>query len=60
MAVISTETAEHYPWGEACEGWHLLRDPSLSAPKNACRQALRSRVIGIVAHGIFSMCWPVR
>ncbi|WP_428942489.1 cupin domain-containing protein [Xanthomonas oryzae] len=30
MAVISTDTAEHYPWGDACEGWHLLRDLNLS------------------------------
>ncbi|WP_167393903.1 cupin domain-containing protein [Xanthomonas populi] len=30
MAMISIDTAEHYRWGEACEGWHLLRDPSLS------------------------------
>ncbi|KOR42485.1 cupin [Xanthomonas oryzae] len=30
MAVISTDTAEHYPWGDACEGWHLLREPNLS------------------------------
>ncbi|PPV05844.1 cupin domain-containing protein [Xanthomonas bromi] len=30
MAVISTDTAEHYTWGEACDGWHLLRDPNLS------------------------------
>ncbi|PPU67651.1 cupin domain-containing protein [Xanthomonas pisi] len=29
MAVISTDTAEHYPWGEACDGWHLLRDNGL-------------------------------
>ncbi|WP_199680013.1 MULTISPECIES: cupin domain-containing protein [unclassified Xanthomonas] len=30
MAMISTDSAEHYPWGEACDGWHLLRDPNLS------------------------------
>ncbi|MEA5125656.1 cupin domain-containing protein [Xanthomonas floridensis] len=30
MAMISTDTAEHYPWGEASDGWHLLRDPNLS------------------------------
>ena len=26
----STHTAEHYTWGSACNGWHLLRSPSLS------------------------------
>ncbi|MBO2011709.1 cupin domain-containing protein [Hymenobacter negativus] len=27
---ISTQTAEHYIWGNACDGWHLLRSDSLS------------------------------
>jgi len=26
----STATAEHYIWGEACDGWHLLRAEGLS------------------------------
>jgi mannose-6-phosphate isomerase-like protein (cupin superfamily) len=26
----STQTAEHYTWGNACDGWHLLRSDSLS------------------------------
>ena len=26
----STRTAEHYTWGHACDGWHLLRSDSLS------------------------------
>jgi mannose-6-phosphate isomerase-like protein (cupin superfamily) len=26
---ISRETAEHYTWGDACDGWHLVREPSL-------------------------------
>lgn len=29
-APVSTENAEHYKWGEVCDGWHLLRDASLS------------------------------
>ena len=24
------ETAEHYTWGEKCEGWHLLNSDTLS------------------------------
>jgi mannose-6-phosphate isomerase-like protein (cupin superfamily) len=28
--IISTENAEHYVWGNACDGWHLLRSDSLS------------------------------
>ncbi|WP_210518952.1 cupin domain-containing protein [Hymenobacter terricola] len=26
----STQTAEHYTWGEHCDGWHLLKSDSLS------------------------------
>lgn len=26
----SIRTAEHYTWGHACDGWHLLRTDSLS------------------------------
>jgi quercetin dioxygenase-like cupin family protein len=28
--MISTKTAEHYTWGDGCDGWHLLRSPELS------------------------------
>jgi quercetin dioxygenase-like cupin family protein len=27
---ISTETANHYQWGEGCDGWHLVRTDALS------------------------------
>jgi mannose-6-phosphate isomerase-like protein (cupin superfamily) len=27
---IDIETAEHYVWGEVCDGWHLVKSPSLS------------------------------
>jgi quercetin dioxygenase-like cupin family protein len=27
---ISPTTAAHYTWGEQCDGWHLVRGPSLS------------------------------
>jgi len=26
----STANAEHYTWGEVCDGWHLVRTPELS------------------------------
>jgi mannose-6-phosphate isomerase-like protein (cupin superfamily) len=26
----STLNAEHYVWGEVCDGWHLLKEPDLS------------------------------
>ena len=28
--VISTENAEHYVWGEDCDGWHLLKREGMS------------------------------
>jgi mannose-6-phosphate isomerase-like protein (cupin superfamily) len=30
MEPISTRNAEHYAWGGACDGWHLLKAPGLS------------------------------
>jgi len=28
--MIDRHTAEHYQWGDGCDGWHLVRTPSLS------------------------------
>lgn len=28
--MISTENAEHYIWGKACDGWHLLKRADMS------------------------------
>ena len=28
--VISIENAEHYMWGEICDGWHLLKRDDMS------------------------------
>jgi len=28
--MISKETAEHYVWGKACDGWHLVKNAKLS------------------------------
>lgn len=30
MPVISRENAEHYIWGEKCDGWHLAKTERLS------------------------------
>jgi len=30
MCVVSTNNAEHYTWGNACDGWHLLAGDDLS------------------------------
>lgn len=28
--ITSTENAQHYIWGDQCDGWHLLKTDSLS------------------------------
>ena len=28
--IVSIETAEHYAWGEVCDGWHLLKRDDMS------------------------------
>ncbi|AZZ90251.1 cupin domain-containing protein [Hahella sp. KA22] len=30
MSVVSKDNAEHYIWGERCDGWHLVKSPTLS------------------------------
>jgi len=30
MNMISNETAEHYTWGDGCDGWHLVKSQTLS------------------------------
>lgn len=29
-SLISRENAEHYRWGNDCDGWHLVKDKNLS------------------------------
>ena len=30
MTVISKQSAPHYQWGDQCDGWHLVKTPTLS------------------------------
>ena len=30
VKICDTTNADHYTWGEVCDGWHLLRDAQLS------------------------------
>lgn len=30
LMTISIDTAEHYIWGESCDGWHLLKRDDMS------------------------------
>jgi len=28
--IVDQKTAEHYSWGNACDGWHLVQNSALS------------------------------
>jgi mannose-6-phosphate isomerase-like protein (cupin superfamily) len=30
MSIVSKSNAEHYVWGEQCDGWHLVKTAGLS------------------------------
>lgn len=30
MSIVSTASAQHYQWGQSCDGWHLLALDDLS------------------------------
>lgn len=30
MAMVSIDSAEHYAWGQQCDGWHLVKSDRLS------------------------------
>ena len=30
MGFISKQNAEHYEWGDSCDGWHLVKSKALS------------------------------
>jgi mannose-6-phosphate isomerase-like protein (cupin superfamily) len=30
LSPVSKSTAEHYIWGNGCDGWHLVKNPQLS------------------------------
>jgi len=30
LTIISTQSAEHYTWGEQCDAWHLVKTDNLS------------------------------
>jgi len=41
MKLVSLDNAEHFVWGEGCDGWHLVQSTSLSViqervPSNCC------------------------
>lgn len=61
--MISKENAEHYSWGEDCDGWYLVRHPDMSVIHEAMpahSQEVRhyhsySRQFFFVLQGILTM-----
>lgn len=56
MKPISTAKAEHYLWGDGCDGWYLIRTPEMNVieekmPPDTCE----TRHFHVRA-GQFSMC----
>jgi len=60
---ISSTTAEHYHWGAGCDGWHLVRSPSLSVieermpprTEEVRHRHARSRQFFFVLDGVLSI-----
>lgn len=60
---ITTDTAEHYTWGEGCDGWHLVRTSELSiieermppGTSEVCHYHLRARQFFYVVEGELTM-----
>ena len=43
MKIVNQNNAEHYQWARICDGWHLLKTPSLSViqekiPASCCEE----------------------
>src|SRR5271170_932917 len=43
LSAIRKSTAEHYVWGNHCDGWHLVKNPQLSVIQE-CMPASTSEV----------------
>ncbi len=41
--MISRESAEHYQWGEGCDGWHLVKGEALSVIEERMPPGTRER-----------------
>lgn len=60
---ISKDIAEHYIWGQGCDGWHLVRTPELSViqermPSGTCEirhYHVRARQFFYVLEGELTM-----
>jgi mannose-6-phosphate isomerase-like protein (cupin superfamily) len=63
MTVVDTQNAEHYIWGDGCDGWHLLKGDDLSVIRErvpAGKQEVmhyhnRARQLFFVLSGIITM-----
>ncbi len=63
MKPVSTANAEHYLWGDHCDGWHLVRTPALNIieekmPPGTCEMRhshVRARQFFYVLEGELTM-----
>ena len=53
MSIRDINNTEHYNWGEACDGWHLLKTDSLSVIQEKCQQAQKNPTTIILRHNSF-------
>lgn len=45
--MISKETAEHYVWGEICDGWHLVKTGTERYPRADAAGRKRSSTLSL-------------
>jgi len=59
MGIVDIENAEHYSWGDNCDGWHFVKSDHLSIIKKQCRQAQKRNFIITKRLSSFFTFYPV-
>lgn len=49
---IDSSTADHYTWGNICDGWHLLKSPELSVIQEHVPAGVPHRFANHSAEGV--------
>lgn len=44
FGIIDTNHAEHYTWGEKCDGWHFVKSDSLSVIKETMPRMTKEKL----------------
>jgi hypothetical protein len=56
IETIDRQKAQHYSWGNNCDGWHLVQSDALSIIEEKCRPALQRFATTIRKQISFSTC----